>query len=101
MSTTDELRLGAGFDLLSRLPVWHSDVWAHLRFGETMVVHGRLPTREAFSGAFADQDALYVNYQWVAQAGAYLLFDFGRQFAGADPDRQLAGGALLLASAHA
>jgi tetratricopeptide (TPR) repeat protein len=27
---------------------------------------------------FADQNALYINYQWLAQSGAYLLFDLGR-----------------------
>lgn len=130
MSTTDELRLGAGIDfadpnsklaplylraghlaavfllgavfvLLSRLPLWHTDIWAHLRFGEVMVQTGSLPIRENFSGDFADQNTLYINYQWLAQAGAYLLYQLGRSLAGPEPDSQLGGGATVLATAHA
>jgi hypothetical protein len=89
------------FVLMSHLPVWHTDVWGHLRFGEYMVTTGRLPEREMFSGDFADQDTLYVNYQWLTQAGAYLLFDAGRHLAPANADARLGGGALLLTAAHA
>jgi hypothetical protein len=93
--------LAAVFLLMTYVRVWHTDVWAHLRFGEYMVQQRQLPTREMWSGDFADQDALYVNYQWVAQAGAYLLFDLGQRLALPDPDHQLGGGALLLSTAHA
>ena len=89
------------FVLATWVQVWHTDVWAHLRFGESMVREGRLPTREVFSGDFADQDALYINYQWIAQGGAYLIFDWGRRLAEPDYDHQLGGGALLLPPAGA
>lgn len=95
------LGLALLFVWITHLPVWHTDVWGHLRFGESIVTHRELPRREAFSGAFADQDAPYINYQWLAQAGAYLLFDLGRHLAGPGEDAQLAGGALMLATAHA
>jgi hypothetical protein len=84
----------------THLPVWHSDVWAHLRFGEYIVTHGSLPQREMFSGDFADQESLYINYQWVAQAGAYWLFDAGRRLAAPNDDARLAAGAMMLGTAH-
>ncbi len=84
------------FFVLSRGHVYHTDVWGHLRFGEYMAETGRLPTREMFSGDFADQDALYVNFQWVAQLGAYLVFAVGRHLAQTAPDGGLGGGAALL-----
>ncbi len=93
--------LGLVFVLMSYLPIWHTDVWGHLRFGEYIVQNRQLPTREMFSGDFADQNAPYINYQWLAQAGAYLLFDFGRQLAAPTADARLGGGALMLTAAHA
>src|SRR5437773_6929188 len=70
--------LGLVFVLLSHLPIWHTDIWGHMRFGEYIVQEGQLPTRESFSGSFADQDALYINYQWIAQSGAYWVYNLGR-----------------------
>lgn len=93
--------LGGFFVLMSHLAIWHTDVWGHMRFGEAIVQQRQLPTREVFSGPFADQDALYVNYQWLAQAGAYLVFEWGRALAAPDAAHRLGGGALLLAAAHA
>ena len=84
------------FVFLSHLRVWHTDVWGHLRFGEYIVTHRQLPRHEMFSGPFADQAAPYINYQWLAQAGAYLAFDFGRQLSAPDVEHRLGGGALLL-----
>jgi len=89
------------FAVLSHFPVWHTDVWGHLRFGEYVVQNHAQPKHETFSGDFADQQAEYVNFQWLAQAGGYLLFDLGRHLAGGDADAQLGGGALMLSLAHA
>src|SRR5262249_53371932 len=80
---------------------WRTDVWGHLRFGEYIVQNHALPKHETFSGDFADQQAEYVNFQWLAQAGGYLLFDLGRHLAGGNADAQLGGGALMLSLAHA
>src|SRR5207237_8263981 len=54
--------------------------WGHLRFGEYIVQQRRLPEHEMFSGDYADQNATYINYQWLSQAGAYWIFDLGRHF---------------------
>src|SRR5262249_14505782 len=86
--------------------VWFTDVWGHLRFGEYIVETGELPTRESFSGDFADQKALYVNFQWLSQAGAYLVYKSGVELAsglgeGELWNRHLGGGALMLTTAQA
>ncbi len=95
--------LAAVFFFMTTLSqMWHTDVWAHLRFGEYMVQHRQLPTREPFSDeTFADHEALYVNYQWLSQLGAYLLFDAGRRLAPDDFEHQLGGGVVFLQTAHA
>ncbi len=95
------LFLSLVFVLICQLQVWHTDIWGHLRFGEYLVTHRQLPTHEMFSGDFADQNAPYINYQWLAQGGAYLLFDLGRRSAGPTADAQLGGGALMLSAGHA
>jgi hypothetical protein len=89
------------FVFLSHQQVWHTDVWGHLRFGEYIVEHHRLPEHEMFSGDYADQQATYLNFQWIAQAGNYLVYEFGAHRAGGDAEQQLAGGALALSSEHA
>jgi hypothetical protein len=81
--------------------VFHTDVWAHLRFGQEIVRQGRLPEHEPFPESFADKEAPYVHYQWVAQAGAYLVFELGRALSAPDAGHQLGGGAMLLTTAHA
>jgi hypothetical protein len=89
------------FVVLSHQQVWHTDVWGHLRFGEYIVREHRLPEHEMFSGDYADQEHPYLNFQWIAQAGNYLVYEFGARLAGGGADRQLAGGALALATEHA
>jgi hypothetical protein len=93
--------LAGVFVLSSHFPVWYTDVWGHLRFGEAIVRTGELPRREPFSGPFTDPEAPYVNYYWLAQAGAYLAFELGRQLAAPDFDHHLGGGVALLATSHA
>src|SRR5947209_7600203 len=76
--------LGVLFVLLTHTPVWHTDVWAHLRFGEEIVRQRGLPEHETFPESFADQQARYIHFQWLAQAGAYLLFEFGQALSAPD-----------------
>jgi hypothetical protein len=93
--------LGLLFVFISHSRVWHTDVWAHLRFGEEIVRQGRLPAHESFAETFADKEAPYIHYQWIAQAGAYLVFNLGQTLAGGDADQQLGGGATFLLATHA
>jgi hypothetical protein len=95
--------LAAFFAAFSHFPLWHTDVWAHLRYGQEIVRQRALPTHEPFpeTEGFADKAAQYINYQWVAQAGAYLVYQAGAALSPADDDHRLGGGALFLVTAHA
>jgi hypothetical protein len=89
------------FIFLSHQQLWHTDVWGHLRFGEYIVTEHQLPEHEMFSGDFADQTKPYLNFQWLTQAGNYLVYELGVHRAGGDAKQQLAGGALALTTEHA
>ena len=76
--------------LLSIVPLWHTDVWAHVKFGQWMVEHGRLPDHEPFS-PYTDPGP-YINFQWLTQGGLFLLYQLGARLAGDIRGRGLFGG---------
>src|SRR6516165_8126648 len=43
------------FAALMYVPIKHTDVWAHLRFGEVIARENRLPDQEPFEETFADK----------------------------------------------
>jgi hypothetical protein len=92
--------LASVFLLVDFLPLWHTDVWGHLKYGQWIVEHGSLPSHEPFC-AFADKEAPYVNFQWLAQTGLYLVFHAGELIAGGDEVHCLAGGVEFLRALHA
>jgi hypothetical protein len=62
------------FLILSHLPLWHTDVWAHVKFGQWMNARGELPSREPFCPY--SEDRPYVPMAWLSQrilAGTYEL----------------------------
>lgn len=85
------LLYGGAAGLYGGEPLWHTDVWGHLKFGEWMVANRALPDREPFC-PFADQEAPYVHFQWLSQAGLYLAYRLGEGLAGGDAVRRLEGG---------
>ncbi len=87
--------LSLAFLLLSIRPLWHSDIWAHLKFGQWIVQHRQLPAQEPFS-PFTDQQP-YIHFQWLNQVGMYLVFAAGERLAGGDELHRLASGAEMLA----
>ena len=92
--------LAVVFAWMTHVRMWHTDVWAHLRFGEFIAQEHRLPDHEPFASC-ADHSAPYVNYQWLTQLGAYLLFEAGSSLAIQDFEHRLGGGVLFLQTAHA
>jgi hypothetical protein len=81
------------------VPLGHTDIWAHLKFGAWIVERGELPPREPFS-PFSDQGAEYLHFQWLAQSAAAVVYQAGAWLAGGDPVRQAEGGVHALRTAH-
>jgi hypothetical protein len=92
--------LGFTFLIIDLHPMFYSDIWGHLKYGEWIWAHGCLPDREPFT-PFADQRALYVNFQWLCQALFYLLYHAGEMVAGGDAIRRTEGGVEWLRAFHA
>ncbi|HEY7328198.1 MAG TPA: hypothetical protein VH592_11180 [Gemmataceae bacterium] len=86
--------LATAFLLLSIRPLWYSDVWAHIKFGQWIVQHRQLPQQEPFS-PFADREPL-ILYQWLSQVNMFLVFAAGERLAGGDELHRLAGGVEML-----
>ncbi len=87
--------LCAVFVLLNFAPLWHTDIWGHLKFGQWIVNQGRLPERDPFC-PFATVDGGFVHYSWLSQAGFYALYHFGETLAGGSPLERMAGGVATL-----
>jgi hypothetical protein len=92
--------LGFTFLIIDLHPMFYSDVWGHLRYGEWIWSHRRLPAREPFT-PFADQHLPYMNFQWLCQALFYLLYHAGELVAGGDEIRRTEGGVEWLRAFHA
>jgi hypothetical protein len=88
------------FLLVNFLPLWHTDIWGHLKFGQWITDNRRLPAHEPFCAA-ADKSAPYVNFQWLSQVGFYLVYHLGERLAGGDDLERTAGGVELLRMLHA
>jgi hypothetical protein len=89
------------FVALTYVPIKHTDVWAHLRFGEVIAREHGLPEHEPFAETFADKDIPLVNFYWLDQLGAYLLFEWGSKLGGPDEDHRLGAGCVFLGAAFA
>src|SRR5205814_1709295 len=60
------------FVVACAVPLLHSAVWGHLKFGEWMVTHGRIPEHEPFC-PWSDKEAPFVRELFLA----WLLFVLG------------------------
>src|SRR4051812_33536304 len=63
--------LAAVFLFVDSVPLWHTDVWAHAKFGEWIVREGHLPEHEPFT-PWSDPAAPYVSSAWLSQVVFYL-----------------------------
>jgi hypothetical protein len=87
------------FFIYNLLPLWHTDIWGHLKYGQWIVEHHGLPPHEPFC-PFADKQADYLHFQWLTQTAFYLLYAAGDALAGGDDLRRLEGGVELLRTGH-
>ncbi len=87
------------FLLLCFVPLWHTDIWGHLKFGEWIVAHGELAESDPLC-PFADP-ASTPHHGWLSQVIFYAIFHAGELLAGGDRLQRLAGGVDLLRLSHA
>lgn len=64
--------VGAIYFLMSRWPVFHTDIWGHLAYGRWMVEHGALPQTEPLM-ALA-QGVPWVDTAWLSKVIGYWSF---------------------------
>ena len=80
-------------------PLWHTDVWAHAKYGEWYWTHRAAPDVEPLS-PFSDKSVPFANVAWLSQVTYYLLYEAGATIAGGDAESRLLGGAEALRSFH-
>jgi hypothetical protein len=92
--------IAATFLLICSVPLWHTDIWGHLKFGQWIFEHQELPLKDP-SCPFAD-DENGVRYPGqLGQAALYLIFHMGELTSGGDELERLAGGVAALRLTHA
>src|SRR5829696_3481694 len=84
---------------LSLIPLWHTDVWAHAKYGEWYWTHKATPPEEPLS-PYTDKDAPFANVAWLSQVIYHGTYEFGAAVAGGDAESRLRGGAEALRSLH-
>jgi hypothetical protein len=92
--------LGLLFLLMNFMPLWHTDVWGHLKFGQWIWSHGLLPAGNPFC-PFLEQEVPSNHYSWLSQALLYGAYHLGEAAAGGDAIHQHEGGIDALRFSHA
>lgn len=88
------------FLIAVNIPLWHTDIWGHLAFGQWMLTHGELPAATTFSSS-ADPNSVFEGTYWLSQGLFYLVYRAGELLAGGGPLQRMAGGVELLIYLHA
>ncbi len=91
--------LGVAFFVLSILPLWHTDFWAHLKYGEWIVANRTLPDREPLN-PFTEKQTRMFDAMWLSQVAYHGLFRAGWSVAGGDDTKRFEGGVELIRIAH-
>lgn len=84
--------IAAVFAFLNFVPLGHTDVWGHLKYGDVLV-ESRQFLRGETTCAFTDPPDSVVNCYWLSQVLFATFFRAGQLGAGTDALAQLAGGA--------
>jgi hypothetical protein len=88
------------FVINSLFPLWHTDVWGHVRYGQWMVEHRAIPDREPFC-PWWDGRIRFTQFYTVSQTVLYFVYAAGQRLAGGDDLHQFAGGSEALRFLHA
>ncbi|MGF1579540.1 MAG: hypothetical protein ACFCD0_09270 [Gemmataceae bacterium] len=92
--------IGVLFLFLNFVPLWHTDIWGHLKFGQSIVENGSLPTGNPFN-PFLTKEINSNHYSWLSQLGFYTLFRISESSAGGDTVDRMVGGIDALRFTHA
>jgi hypothetical protein len=84
--------------LYGHFPLFHTDVWAHLKLGSWMTEHRQWPDREPFSPYTADTYG--AKFAWLTQVLYDRVYVLGQRLAGGEKVRQFLGGGEMLRGLH-
>ncbi len=91
------------FLYVNHVPLWHTDVWAHLKYGSWIVAHQQLPETEPFSPWAQSQPV--VSSAWLSQVLMYQIYELGSHLSvsihGPSEEAANPGGVDALRFAHA
>jgi hypothetical protein len=93
------LLLAGAFVYFSRLPLGHTDIWAHAKYGEWYAAHRTPALREPIS-PFSDHDVPFANVAWGSQWLYHSIYQLGAWASDGDPESQIRAGAESLRSFH-
>jgi len=88
------------FVVVSYFPLWHTDVWGHLKYGRWMVENRTIPDREPFS-PWWDGRVPFTQFYTLAHLAMCFVYDAGEAVAGGDEVSRMAGGVEALRFLHA
>src|SRR5262245_4160048 len=86
--------VGFVFVVAAYFPLWHTDVWGHLKYGKWMVENRAIPDREPFS-PWWDGRQSFTQFYTLTQLAMYGAYAAGDRLAGP------AGGVEMLRVEHA
>lgn len=92
--------LGVVFVFVSHRPLWHTDVWGHMRYGQWMVEHRAIPDREPFC-PWWDGRIPFSQFYTLTQLLMYEVYSLGERIAGGDEIHRMMGGVDSLRTLHA
>jgi hypothetical protein len=88
------------FVILNATPLWHTDLWAHIRFGENILQTRTFPDGEPFT-PFGDRSAGEFVGPWLSQVAYAEAYRVGASLASPSPTGNLLGGADAIRFLHA
>jgi hypothetical protein len=91
--------LGLSWFLMSLLPLIHTDFWSHLKYGEWICTHHRLPDVEPLN-PFTDKEQPFFDAMWLSQVLYHAAFQIGQALGGSPPLRRFEGGVEMIRLLH-